>query len=70
MFCALLSVERFFLLFRAIFSATPSTFLSVEHFFLLFRALFSAIPSTFFCHSERERGIQYGCFTSLTLRSA
>ena len=45
MFCALLSVERFFLLFRAIFSATPSTFLSVEHFFLLFRALFFVIPS-------------------------
>ena len=35
MFCALLSVERFFLLFRALFSATPSTFLSVEHFFVI-----------------------------------
>ena len=26
---------------------------------------FFVIPSALFCHSERERGIQYGCFTAL-----
>ena len=25
------------------------------------------IPNTLFCHSERMRGIQYGCFTSLSM---
>jgi hypothetical protein len=31
---------------------------------------FFVIPSAFFCHSERERGIQYGCFASLSMTSA
>jgi hypothetical protein len=25
------------------------------------------IPSALFCHSERQRGIQYGCFASLSM---
>jgi hypothetical protein len=25
------------------------------------------IPNTLFCHSERMRGIQYGCFTALSM---
>ena len=33
-------------------------------------ALFLSFPSISFCHSERERGIQYGCFTALSMTSA
>ena len=31
---------------------------------------FFVIPSALFCHSERERGIQYGCFASFSMTSA
>jgi len=30
----------------------------------------SVIPNALFCHSERERGIQYGCFASLSMTKA
>jgi hypothetical protein len=52
MFCALLSVERFFLLFRALFSAIPSNFFCYSEHFFVSRAIFSATPSNFFCYSE------------------
>jgi hypothetical protein len=25
------------------------------------------VPNSLFCHSERQRGIQYGCFTALSM---
>jgi hypothetical protein len=28
------------------------------------------VPHALFCHSERQRGIQYGCFASLSMTRA
>ena len=71
--------SAFFLSFRALFFVIPNAVRNPVHgcFTSLsmtsavsFQVLFFVIPSALFCHSERERGIQYGCFTALTLRSA
>jgi hypothetical protein len=69
MFCALLSVERFFLLFRALFSATPSEseessmdaslrLRSVQH------DKRGVIPSTFLSF-RAKRGIHCGFFIQM-----
>jgi hypothetical protein len=65
--------------FRALFFVIPSeseesSAMWMLHFAYAQRSVqhdkCGVIPNALFCHSERMRGIQYGCFASLSMTSA